>query len=205
MIEFRNLISCVCLAALMISPAFCQPGCSLRIDKDSVKVYSCKTPDSKIKSIKTVFEVHATSNQVIAMILDVNGYNNWQYHAINAHILEQKSSNELVYYLEIVSPWPASNRDLNVHLKIEHDKATDHINVYANSIPDFIPEKKGIVRVPMSKSQWVVKPLSASRLSVEFTMLVDPGGYVPAWLINMVAAEAPYESFRDFKKKIEKR
>ena len=34
-------------------------------------------------------------------------------------------------------------------------------------------------------------------------MEIDPGGYVPAWMVNMVAAEAPYESFRNFKKIVE--
>ncbi|MEK6780756.1 MAG: START domain-containing protein [Bacteroidota bacterium] len=160
--------------------------------------------NSKIKSLKTVLEVHATTQQIIDIVLNVKDYNNWQYHTINAHIVERKSESELIYYTEIVSPWPASNRDLVVHLKVNHDKAKKQIIITAHSIPDFIPEKEGIVRVPMSKSRWIVKPVNESTLSVEFTMLVDPGGSVPTWLINLVAAQAPYESFRNFKNKIER-
>jgi hypothetical protein len=180
-----------------------QTDCALRKDKDGVRVYTCLAEHTKFKSIKASFEVHATPEQVIDIVLNANDYNNWQYHTINAHVLKQKSETELIYYTEIVSPWPASNRDLVVHLKVEHDIATRNIKVYANSIPDYIPTKEGIVRVPMSKSQWTVKPIDESTLQIEFTMLVDPGGSVPAWLINMVAAEAPYESFRNFKNKIE--
>jgi ribosome-associated toxin RatA of RatAB toxin-antitoxin module len=200
-----KLLASIIWVILSISQSFCQTDCTLRIDKDNVKVFACKAENSKIKSLKTKVNVRATPQQVIDIVLDIDGYNNWQYHTINASVLERKSETELIYYTEIVSPWPASNRDLVVSLKIEHDVPSKNIIIYAHSIPDFIPPKEGIVRVPMSKSQWTVKPVSDSELSVEFNMLVDPGGSVPAWLINMVAAEAPYESFRNFKNKIERR
>jgi hypothetical protein len=199
--RFIAFISCL---FLLITPAFSQSDCALRKDKDGVRVYTCLVEHNKFKSIKASFDVQATPTQLIDIVFNPNDYNSWQYHTINAHVLQRKSETELIYYTEIVSPWPASNRDLIVHLRIEHDKATRNIKVYANSIPEYIPRKDGIVRVPMSKSQWTVKPINESTLHVEFTMLVDPGGSVPAWLINMVAAEAPYESFRNFKNKIEK-
>lgn len=189
---------------LFVIPSFGQTDCVLRKDRDNVKVYTCNAANTKIKSLKTVFEVQATLQQVIDIVLNVDDYNNWQYHTINAHVLERKSETELIYYTEIVSPWPVSNRDLVVALKIEYH-TPEHIVIYANSIPDYIPEKEGIVRVPMSKSQWTVKSVGGTSLSVEFTMLINPGGSIPAWLINMVADEAPYESFRNFKNKIEKR
>jgi hypothetical protein len=179
-----------------------QTDCDLKVDKDSVKVYSCAA-DSKFRSIRAILNVKSTPRELIDIVLNVNDYNNWQYHTIHAHVLEYISARELYYYTEIVSPWPASNRDLVVHLKIEHNDEARTVLITAHSVPDFIPEKEGIVRVPMSQSQWRVQPLNESTLSVEFTMLVDPGGSVPAWLINMVAAQAPYESFRNFKKKIE--
>ncbi len=203
--NWSNSIVGALLFLISSTPSYSQSDCSLRIDKDGVKVYSCKAENSKIKSLKTTVNVKATPQQVIDIVLNVNDYNNWQYHTVNAHVLEQKSKTELIYYTEIAAPWPASNRDLVVSLKIDHNVLQRTIIIHANSIPDFIPQKKGIVRIPMSKSQWTVKPVSDSELSVEFIMLVDPGGSVPAWLINMVAAEAPYESFRNFKNTIEGR
>jgi hypothetical protein len=191
------------VAALSIIPLFSQTNCVLRKDKDGVRVFACDAENTKIKSLKTVLEVKATVPQVIAMVLDVNNYNNWQYNTIHAHIIKKISETELIYYTEVVAPWPVSNRDLVVHLKIARDSTTGNTIISANSIPDFIPEKEGIVRVPLSKSQWTVKSTDEASLSIEFVMLINPGGSVPAWMINMVAAEAPYESFRDFKKKIE--
>ena len=188
-----------------VAQSFGQTNCILRKDKDGVKVFACDAENTKIKSLKTILSVRATLPRLIDMVLNVNDYDKWQYNTINAHILKQISETEMVYYTEVVAPWPISNRDLVVHLKIESDGNSGITIISANSIPDYIPEKKGIVRVPMSKSQWIIKPVDQSSLSIEFVMLINPGGSVPAWMINMVAAEAPYESFRNFKKKLESR
>ena len=51
----------------------------------------------------------------------------------------------------------------------------------------------------MSQGSWTVVPLSSSLLKVEYFILIDPGGSVPAWMINMVAAQAPYYSFKTLK------
>ncbi len=190
--------------SLLCHSALAQTDCVIRKDEQGITVYACEVTDSKIKSLKTVLEVEATVQEVIDIILDVNEYNNWQYHTINAHVVKSTSEHELIYYTEIVSPWPASNRDLVVQLRIEKDES-GRVDVFTQSVPEFLPKKEGVVRVPMSKSQWILKPIDETTLSVEFRMQVDPGGSVPAWLINMVAAQAPYESFLNFKKKLEKK
>lgn len=182
---------------------FGQRDCVLRKDQDDIKVFICKTKNSKLKSIHATFSVNVSSIELTNLVRDVAGYNNWQYNTMNAHALEVVSYNELIYYAEIVAPWPISNRDLVVHLKIKKDSLTNDIIISANSIPEYLPNKKGIVRVPMSTSQWIIRPITESSASVDYTMLINPGGSVPAWMVNMVAEEAPYKSFRDLKEIIE--
>ena len=184
---------------------FGQGDCELKKDQDSIKVYSCNTDQSKFKSIKASFEVNATAPQLVAMVMDISGYNEWQYNTINAKILKRINKQELIYYVEVVAPWPVSNRDLIVHLKIEQDPITKNLVFTANGVPDYIPVKEGITRVPMSRSKWIVVPLSSDRLRVEYSMNIDPSGSVPAWMMNMVSAEGPFESFYTLKNKIKER
>ena len=184
---------------------FAQVECELKKDQDSIKVYSCNTNESKFKSIKASFEVNATAPQLAAMIMDIVGYNEWQYNTINAKILKRISKQELIYYVEVVAPWPVNNRDLIVHLKVEQDPVTKKMIFTANGIPDYIAVKDGITRVPMSKSKWIVVPVSPNKLKVEYSMNIDPSGSVPAWMMNMVSAEGPFESFSTLKNKIRER
>jgi hypothetical protein len=204
-IQQYRAVGSILLLFLSVNFVFGQVECDLKKDQDSIKVYSCSTDQSKFKSIKASFEVSATAPQLAAMVMDIAGYNDWQYKTINAKILKWISKQELIYYVEIVAPWPVSNRDLIVHLKVEQDPITKKMTFTANGKPDFIPEKEGITRVPMSRSTWVVVPITSNKLRVEYSMNIDPSGSVPAWMVNMVSAEGPFESFLTLRNKIKER
>ncbi len=204
-IQLYRAVGSILILFLSTTILFGQVECELRKDQDSIKVYSCNTDQSKFKSIKASFEVNATAPQLAAMVMDIQGYNEWQYKTINAKILKQISKQELIYYVEVVAPWPVNNRDLIVHLKVEQDPITKKMIFTANGIPDYIPEKEGITRVPMSSSKWIVVPVSSNKLKVEYSMNIDPSGSVPAWMMNMVSADGPFESFYNLKNKIKER
>lgn len=188
---------------LIVTPLLGQTDCILRKDDFGIRVYSCPSKHSKFKLIKAEFTVTATANKLTAMWLDPENYTKWQYNTVEANLIKRLNNNEIIYYTEVAAPWPVSNRDLVVHLKVSEDKQTKNLHVSANSVSDIVPLKEQKIRIPTSISSWKVTPINESQFNVEYSMEIDPGGYVPAWMVNMVAAEAPYESFRNFKKIVE--
>jgi START domain len=110
-------------------------------------------------------------------------------------VLKRVGPAELYYYSLIHSPWPASDRDLAVHLHISQDSSTRTMYIHATGIPGYIPEKKGIVRVPVSIERWVVTPLPGDRIRINYELQVDPGASAPAWLINLLSTKGPFETF----------
>jgi len=188
---------------LIVTPVFGQTDCALQKDDFGIKVYSCPSKHSKFKLIKAEFTVTATANQLTAMWLDPENYTKWQYNTVESNLVRRLNENEIIYYTEVAAPWPVSNRDLVIHLKVSKDIQTNVLHVSANSVSDIVPLKEQKVRIPSSISSWKVTPINESQFAVEYSMEIDPGGYVPPWMVNMVAAEAPYESFRNFKKIVE--
>jgi hypothetical protein len=199
-----NLIL-IAIGILSANVALCQEECELKKDQNGIKVFSCTNNNSKFNSIKASFEIEATAPQLAAMVMDIAGYTKWQYKTIEASILKTISQRELIYYVEIMSPWPASNRDFVVHLKIEQDSLTKKMVFRFRGIPDYIPDKKGIIRVPMSRSTWRIEPTAFNKLKIEYSMEMDPSGLVPGWLMNKLSAEGPYESFFALKNSIQSR
>lgn len=165
-------------------------------------MYTCASGQLKFKSIKASFTVKARLSQLVAFLQDVNNYCDWQYNTIRAQLLKKISEQEVMYYTEIAAPWPVSNRDMVVQLKFSQDAKTKVVTIVMKSVPEWAPEKDHIVRVPMSLATWTVVPLSSSLLKIEYFILIDPGGSVPPWMINMVSAQAPYDSFKTLKYKI---
>jgi len=171
----------------------------LKTEKDGVKVYQKEVQDSKIKALKVICEYASTPAIILAVIMDVENGTDWIYHTKSCKLIKQVSPLELYYYSEIALPWPLENRDFVAHLTATVDKRSNVVTVHGPVVPGHVAERKGIVRIRHSKGDWVITPIEKKAIRVEYTIHVDPGGNLPAWLINMFAAEGPIQSFKKLK------
>ena len=191
------------LILLLPKLAFSQSDCDLKKDKDNIKVYSCKVENSDFKIVRAEFELNATIDQYIATVLDVARYKEWHYRSINPRLLKKISKNELIYYTEVSAPWPVSNRDLVLNLKLDYDSTTKVLTVKLECLPDYLPTVENVVRVPKSYSEMKFTSISKSKLKVEYFIHVDPGGQIPAWIANMFSTQGPYETFKNLIDRLE--
>lgn len=176
-----------------------EDDCILKRDIDSIRVYSCKQQEGSFRTVRAKFMLDAPLDRFVELMLDVNNYVNWQYKVVRASVLDQVSQDEVVYYTEVEAPWPVSNRDVIIRLKINSEPGTSTIKVTTTNIPDYLPVNKGIVRIPLSKAEWKATAVSPSKLAIEYQLQLDLGGAVPPWLVNLVSSEGPYESFRNLR------
>jgi hypothetical protein len=195
----RTIFFTLILSGLFALPGRSQDDWKLKSDKDGINIFTRTFPDSKFKAIKVEVELDATLTQLVAVILDVNTGAEWVYSTKSSVLLKQVSPSELYYYSEVNVPWPAANRDFIAELRAVQDPHNRVVTIYGPTFPDYMPAKKDIVRVRRSEGKWVISPLAKGRIKVEYTLRVDPGGDVPAWLVNMFATKGPYESFRKLK------
>jgi len=178
--------------------------CNLKKESDDIRVYTCKTQGERLKSLKAEATLHGTAIVDFANFLrEVKNYPQWQYNMALAEILKQETSDSFIVHSEIDAPWPLEDRELIVRYIFTHDPAAETLRIVTETIPYDFPKKKGIIRVPFSYAQWDVKQIG-NDLKVTYFMRIDPGGSVPAWLVNLAMAEGPYSSFVNLKKKLEK-
>jgi hypothetical protein len=64
------------------------------------------------------------------------------------------------------------------------------------------PPPDNVIRVPYFEASWKVTQ-QGKNLNAIYTLHIDPGGIVPAWLVNMAMADGPYVSFRNLKSQLE--
>ena len=179
-----------------------QENCQLKKDDDGIKIYLCENDSSNFKTIIAEYEVPATLSQYAAIVLDVENYKEWQYKSINPHTVKKVSDTELYYYTEVSAPWPVNNRDLIFHLQMRQDKANKTLTVELTQTPGFLPEKKDVVRVPKAHSLLKVTPVDKGHVHVRYVLDIDPGGVIPAWIANMFAAQAPWNTFNNFRNRV---
>lgn len=171
----------------------------LSTDHNGIKVYTRHVPDSKIKAVKVVAAMQASSSQLVAAILDIQTCTDWVYHSKKNVMVKQISPLELIYYSEVEVPWPVENRDFVVHIKAEQDPQTKVITINSPCVPGYVPVKEDLVRISQSVGKWVIMPAGKDQVNAEYTLEVDPGGNIPAWLINLFATKGPMETFKKLK------
>lgn len=185
-------------------PANAQQNWQLNTETAGMKIYSAVVPNSKVKAIKVECDYNATLSQLITVLLDVKTCTEWVYNTKSCTLLKQVSPSELYYYSEVNIPWPAQNRDFVAHLIVSQNPETKVVTVDGPAIPGMVPLKKGIVRIDHSTGKWTITPTGENKIHVVYTLQVDPGGNIPAWLVNMFAAEGPVQSFKKLRLQLQK-
>ena len=56
----------------------------------------------------------------------------------------------------------------------------------------------------MLKSLWTLIPKGNGRVDVSYELIVDPGGWIPAWLVNMTMAVGPYNTILNMREELKK-
>lgn len=181
--------------------AMSQDNCKLKKDEDGIKVFTCDESDSKFKSLRVETSFSGTSlDQLKAFLLDAKNYVKWQYNMIESKMLDSLNEHEIVVRSVVHAPWPVTNREMITHVNVS---PTDHpdIQIIVKSIPSEYPLEKGLVRVPFSEAKWNVKKVG-DELVIQYSLSLDPGGSVPAWLVNIAMTEGPYTTFKNLKNQL---
>jgi hypothetical protein len=193
-----------CLLSLTaFAPAADKNEWMLKRGIDGINIYSRRSDFSRFDDTKVDMELTGTIEQLAAILRDIDRYSDWVYATRITQIVKRLNENEVIYYGEIGTPWPAANRDYFADLKISFNPDDRSMNVLSVALKDYQPEKKDLVRVPLLRGHWLVTTESAKKIHLQYILELDPGGAIPGWILNNFAARAPFETFSNLKKKME--
>lgn len=185
----------ILLFQLPFFSASAQPKWELAKERNNIKVYTSKDETSKFKSIKVEAAINGTLDKLVYLLTTASSNKDWIYNTKESYTIKKINSFETLSYTETEVPWPASNRDIPLNLRVDVDKKNNRLHVTAKGIPNAIPIKKGIVRIPYFNSSWDVLFDGHNKLLITYFLEVDPGGMVPAWINNLFVTKGPYETF----------
>lgn len=167
---------------------------SLKKSENGVSVYSRSAENSKYNELKVVFQVKTSLSSLVALLNDVESYPKWIYHCESSKLLKKDSDKHLFRYQKIATPWPVDSRDMAVEVNSYQDEKTKIVYQKITAVPDYIPQSSDYVRIRELQGIWTLKPLKNGMVQVEYELLVNPAGSIPAWVINMAAVDGPYQT-----------
>lgn len=166
----------------------------LRKQEQGISVYSKDFENSKFKELKSIFQIKTSLTSVVALLKDFESYPGWVYRCGESYKVKQISETVSLHYQTVVAPWPVDDRDFIVHVVIQQDPVTGIVTQKGNAVIDSKPEVKGRVRIKTFKANWKITPLKDGFVQIEYQLMVDPGGSVPAWLVNLAVVDGPFDT-----------
>ena len=102
----------------------------------------------------------------------------------------KESPTDKVLYEQITMPF-VQDRDYTVKVTAEREPATGRMQVTFVSAPeDGPPPQAGYVRVTAIHGSWTLVPTRDGGTLVTYVVSSDPGGALPAWLVNRAQRHA---------------
>lgn len=179
------------------SSVLAQSAWHLEEEKDGISVYTRDIPHSDIKELKMTGIIQGPSLSAFAALFeDLDNMHNWAYSNYDSRLLEQVTETEIVYYAKSDFPWPMSNRDFVLRNWVGQDSATGAYYSISKVEPGYYPKQKRLVRVTSYESKWTITPTKPGYFNLEYVARSDPGGNIPAWLINMFIDVGPFKTIQ---------
>jgi len=187
---------------LLTNPLFSQ-NWELEKDKEDIQIYTRTVAGYAIKEYKAITTLKTTVTKLTNLLKDHENLKSWFVKCPMSKRLKKVSEDEYYVYFLNDAPWPVSDRDNITKMNFELlDNGTQLIHL--KGVPDYLPEKSDIVRIPRMQAKWMFEPQANGMVKITQQVLADLGGRIPAWLANFAIVEAPFETLSNLRKELKK-
>lgn len=183
-------------------PAPCQAW-QFQKETEGIKVYYRESPDSRIKELKATLIVESSLGAAVRVISDAARFPEWVYKCKVGKVIEGDTEQSFCYYNLSDFPWPLSDREFVFRCTTFQNPETLEVFSMATAVPGLLPENPKYVRVQTAESNFRLRPLEGRQVEVEYFLKADPGGLIPAWMVNWALSIGPVQSLRKFRELVE--
>lgn len=168
-------------------------------DRDGIQVYRSHNDDSKIKTFRG--EGIMPISDFRALGVQLNDYDHvasWMHMISSINEIARVSDIDRQIWVTTRLPWPVSNRDAAMQLDVSQDPHDYTVTVAFHAENQLLPPQDGYVRMPELSGMLRFKPIKPGEVHMIFEVVLDPGGYIPSWIANLILRDIPYFSLRRF-------
>jgi hypothetical protein len=172
-------------------------------ERDGIKIYTRNDTNNPVKSYRGEVDLKTTMDTMRLIIGNIKSFDWWDESISQIKVLEYVPEQSIKYYLVYHVQWPFSDRDLCVQSVVTNDSVTGVRTVMATPLLDVVPEQPDKVRIKNYWQSWTLIPLGNGMIHLTLEGSVDPGGNIPAWLVNMVITDTPLNLIKKVRSKVE--
>ncbi len=182
------------------SPAHSESAAEWHLAKaeSGIRIYHQGVEGSPFKRYRGVMTAETTLGALVALVGDPEGYPAWVETCAYGRVVERVGPREMIIHTINSAPWPVMDRDSVVDVRTEQETG-GAVFMRLKGVPDHIPRKADLVRVETIEGFWRFTPLGEGRVEVVYQVYSDPGGDLPAWLVNAIATSRPLRTLKQMR------
>ena len=173
----------------------------VRLSQDDVLVESRKTPGAAYLTFRATTTINTGIAPALALLQHNAACTDWLYRCKESRLIEEISPTQRTFYQVTSLPFPAKARDVIFHASIAYGDSGSVI-VMMDSKPALLSETRH-VRIQDAQGTYRLEPLSDDVTRIIWEQYVDPGGALPAWLVNSMLTDLPFKSLQRFRELVE--
>lgn len=161
-------------------------------DKDGVRVSARAVPGSSIKEVRAEGLVEAPPERVLAVLADVGAYPEIMPPTEAARLLQRDEDGTAFYYM-VINPPLIRRRDYCISLRQARLPDGRLRSAWAlHDVGGRCPAPQpGVLRIQRNQGEWLLTPeRNGQATHVMYQAFTDPGGQVPAWMVNLATARS---------------
>ena len=131
------------------------------VDWKGVQIYTRFVEGYPIKAFKATSTINASLDQILEILIDIEGYSEWVANCRATTLLSVESETSLYFHMEIDAPFPAEDRDLVQGSEIV--RINDQITqLVITNYPEMLEPNEGMIRMPRSDGKWILTQINDS-------------------------------------------
>lgn len=177
-------------------------------EKNGIRVYTRSVEGSDFLEFKGETAVEGSVAALVAVLYDTPAAPQWLHQCSFGMTLDEISFDENYIFQLYDLPFPVSNRKLTLHAELtwlpEGARLETHeANTFCLEHSSWQCDRANGVDLPeitRSRGYYLFRRRSDTLTEVVWQLHIEPGGYIPTWLANMLIVDIPYRSLSALKR-----
>jgi hypothetical protein len=173
-------------------------------ESDGISVYRREVPGADVLAFRGVGVIDASPALIASIIIDTGRAAEWVEDLESASIIRWLAPDRYVEYDHIGTPFVMKDRDFVSVVELSYDRAKRQFVIHYKSTDDTGAPKTSYVRGDLQDTTFVLTEVEGGKTSLDGSILADPKGSVPKWIVNFFQKDWPIDTLKSLRKQAAK-